>query len=286
MVGHRDGARLNRATLAGPATRSGPGLHLGVDARVRLGPAPFGSGITFVTPSGPVPADLAHADAEPGCTVLRCGAASVSTPEHLLAALCALGVTDAVVDVDGPELPALDGSALDWVRAIDEAGRVDGPPLRPVHLATELRVDGFGGSVTAFPAAEPGALAVDVDFGAGGPVGQLRVPRTEAAFRAEIAWARTFVLARDVDALRAAGRGRGATADNTVLWPGGAVQPDEPVRHKLLDAWGDLALLGPGLAASITVSRGSHRLHLAGLREVARALRVGPYEDLGADRGS
>lgn len=113
---------------------------------------------------------------------------------------------------------------------------------------------------------EPGgSVAVRVEF-PGGPAGELEVEATEQAFRREVCWARTFVLERDLERLRASGRGRGATPENTAVWPGGALRsPDEPIRHKLLDAWGDLALAGP-IRARWAVERGSHRLHVRALR--------------------
>jgi UDP-3-O-[3-hydroxymyristoyl] N-acetylglucosamine deacetylase len=236
-------------------------LHAGVPARARLLPAPWGAGRVFVRDGARIPADLAHATAEPGATVLSAGGVEVRVVEHLLAALDALGVTDVAVEVDGPELPAGDGSALDWVAAIDRAGRVEGP-LAPDPDVVPTEVAAHGGVARLGPG---DTVSVEVDF-PDGPRGALRVRRTEAAFRAQIAWARTFVLAREVEALRAAGRGRGATAANTVVWPDAPLRsPDECVRHKLLDAWGDLALRGPGPAA-FHVVRGSHRLHVAALR--------------------
>ena len=250
---------MNRRTLVRAVSRSGIGVHTGEPAEITLAPAPFGTGIRFVTERGEIPATLAHARAEPGCTVLSAGSARVLTPEHLLAAVAALGLTDVRIALRGPEVPAMDGSAGPWVDAIDEAGRADGPALIPFSPSAEARVDGFGGWATLGPGA---SLSVEVAFD-GGPTGTLRVPATEDAFRTEIAWARTFVRAVDVERLRAAGRGRGATAENTVVWPGSALRSaDEPVRHKLLDAWGDLALLGPCRVA-LHVVRGSHALHHA-----------------------
>lgn len=255
---------MNRRTLAAAVTRSGIGVHSGESATIELRPAPFGTGIRFLTADGEVPATLAHARPGLGCTLLEAGRARVATPEHLLAALAALGVTDVQIALHGPEVPALDGSALLWVEAIDVAGRVDGPPVEPFVPGVEVRVDAFGGTATLGPGDQ---LSVDVRFD-DGPVGTLSVPATEAAFRQHVAWARTFVLAGDVARLQAAGRGRGATAENTVVWPGSTLRaPDEPVRHKLLDAWGDLALLGPCRVA-LHVVRGSHALHQAVLRKV------------------
>ncbi|MEQ1502879.1 MAG: UDP-3-O-acyl-N-acetylglucosamine deacetylase [Myxococcota bacterium] len=262
------GTEARATTVSRPVAVDGIGLHTGARATLTLLPAAFGQGVVFHTPAGTVPATLHHATPGGGCTVLTRGPATVSTPEHLLAALSALGVTDVGLAIDGPEVPALDGSAVGWVEAIDRAGRVAGPALpAPPGLDGPVRVDAFDGWAEAGPGGP--TLTVEVAF-VDGPAGTLVVPLDEASFRAEVAWARTFVLARDVAALRAAGRGRGATADNTVVWPDAPLRsPDEPVRHKLLDAWGDLALLGRWSAA-VRVVRGGHGLHQALAREIAR----------------
>jgi UDP-3-O-[3-hydroxymyristoyl] N-acetylglucosamine deacetylase len=247
-------------------SREGAGLHKGELAKLTLAPAPWGTGLVFVVGATPVPATLDFARAEPGCTVLARASSTVYTPEHLLAALCALGITDVFAMLEGPEVPALDGSARGWVEAVDEVGRSSGPPLALRSVEAPIEVAGWEGRAWLGPGAE---LSVEVDF-EDGPVGTLSVPQEEAAFRRDIMWARTFVLARDVERLRAAGRGKGANADNTLVWPQGLLRaPDEPIRHKLLDAWGDLALLGPCQVA-MRVQRGSHALHQALLREAVR----------------
>ncbi len=256
-------------TLARSVRRAGIGLHSGLASAVTLAPAAFGTGVMFLTSDGPVPADVEHSVAGAGATILAADGARVHTPEHLLAALSALGVTDVVLHLEGNEVPALDGSAAPWVEAIDEAGRTDGPPMTPRALALRIDIQRDRGRARV----EPGdrVLTVRIDYGADGPTGGLSVPFTEQAFRDQICWARTFVLARDMDALRAAGRGGGATEENTAVWPGGTLRaPDEPVRHKALDAWGDLALLGP-FAARVMVERGSHALHLALARAIHEA---------------
>jgi UDP-3-O-[3-hydroxymyristoyl] N-acetylglucosamine deacetylase len=240
----------------------GVGIHSGEPCTATLEPCGFGTGVVFVTPAGQVPATWENATAGEGATVLRAGDASVATPEHLLAAVAALGVTDVRIVLEGPELPALDGSAAGWVDAIDEAGRTFGPPAARWCPSSPVEVAAHGG--TALLASGPPTLTVHVDYGADGPTGSLTTPLTEPAFREDVCWARTFVLARDVERLRAAGRGRGATPADTVVWPTAhdLRSPDEPVRHKALDAWGDLALLAP-FAARVEITRGSHALHLA-----------------------
>ena len=256
------GTYLQRTT-GGEITREGVGVHTGEAARVTLRPAAFGQGIRFLVGGEHIPARVSSARAEDGCSLVEGAVGSVRTPEHLLAAIHGLRFTDLEVEVEGPEVPILDGSSRPWVDALVEAGSFVGEPLE-VRTLPRVRVEAAGGWAEAAPT--PDALEVHVDFGAGGPQGCLRVSHTEADFRTEVASARTFVLARDVAMLRAAGRGRGATPENTVVWPQAPLRtPDEPVRHKMLDLWGDLALLGP-YTGFLKVVRGSHRLHHALLR--------------------
>lgn len=253
--------KLRHRTLAGPVKVGGVGVHTGASATVQLLPALPGAGLCWSVPSaGPWPVDLRHAEAVPGATVLVAGDVRVSTPEHVLAALTGLGVSDTQLVVDGPELPALDGGAAAWVAAIRSVGCVDGEPLA-VPVVSGVDWSAHGGRFVVRPG--PPERIVHVDFGPGGPRGtaRWRVGQDPMAF----AWARTFVLADQVDALRAAGRGRGATADNTLVWGAGPVErAEEPVVHKLLDLIGDLALVPP-VDATVEVWRGSHRLHQEGL---------------------
>lgn len=237
-------------------------MHSGRMGRVQVLPAPFGAGLTVRQGGREVPVDLAHAAAVPGCTQLLLGGRVLATPEHLLAALAGLGVTDAVLEVEGDEVPVLDGSAAPWCEAIRAAGRVEGPALRPRGLGVG-EVEAHGGRMRWGPG--PCEVVVHVDFGGDGPRGSARWRPGVDDFVEAVAWARTFVRAAEVEALRSAGRGRGATAENTLVWGEGTPRrPDEPVVHKLLDLVGDLALLGPW-QGRVEVWRGSHRLHHAGM---------------------
>lgn len=252
-----------RRTLAAPVEVAGVGVHTGAAATVRLTPSSFGEGLTWSRDDGPHhPVNLDHARAVPGATELvGPDGSTVSTPEHVLAALTGLGVSDTHISVRGPELPVLDGAAAAWVRAIRGAGLAEGP-TRVARSVEPLDLSAHGGRVVVTPG-EP-VRVVHVDFGPGGPRGTAQW--TDGEPFDEVAWARTFVLAHQVEALQAMGRGRGATAQNTLVWGDQPVaRPDEPVVHKLLDLVGDLALVGP-LAARVEVWRGSHQLHHAAMR--------------------
>jgi UDP-3-O-[3-hydroxymyristoyl] N-acetylglucosamine deacetylase len=250
-------------------------VHSGLFGRVVVGPAPFGSGVVLGRAgfaAARVGPELALAT--PGQTMLELDGGPLHTVEHLLSAIFALGLTDLAVTVEGIEVPILDGSASRFVAGLLAAGRVDGPPLTPRALAEEVVVAGYGGHARAWPA-DGLSVTVDVLF-PGGPTGRLTWPGPEP-YGSAVAPARTFVFAHDVARLRAAGLGRGATPENTLVIGDEAAVPrfaDEPVRHKLLDAIGDIALLGP-VRAGFEIVRGSHALHLMLVRAVAVALPPG-----------
>ena len=257
-------------TLAGRAEIEGVGLHSGAVSRVRLAPASRpGFWVGWLDA-----ADAPLQRLEPGqvcettlCTALNLGGRRLATVEHLLAALAGTGLTQATIWVDGPELPLLDGSALPWVHLIAEAGlRQLGPRAAVPRLDRPLTLQDGSSFVTALPAAglHLGA-AIDFDQPAiGRQVLALALsPRT---FVAEIAPARTFGLLSQVEQLRAAGLIRGGALDNALVcdWERWLNPPlrfaDEPVRHKILDLLGDLALVGLP-QAQVFAYRGSHRLH-------------------------
>ncbi|MFT4623396.1 MAG: UDP-3-O-[3-hydroxymyristoyl] N-acetylglucosamine deacetylase [Myxococcota bacterium] len=250
--------------LGRSVSRSGVGVHSGRACAVTLSPAPWGTGLQLRVGAHTALAHVRAAVAPGGCSVLRVGPHTVAVVEHLLAALVVSEVTDGWIDVEGPEIPILDGSALPWWEAIHEAGLDDGPASEPRAVDRVVHVQSHGGEAWLRP--DPGLrVSVEVAFPSLTGGAAITLP---GAFETEVAPARTFVLAEDVERLRAAGRGRGATSANTVVWgaPGALRFPDEPVRHKLLDAIGDLGLAGGPIRGHLHVVRGSHALHQAVLR--------------------
>lgn len=253
----------------------GVGLHSGHKVNLSLHPAPVDTGIVFrrVDLGIDIPARYDLVTDTRLCTVLSAPGqpqARVSTVEHVMAALAGAGVSNAVVEVDGPEIPILDGSAEAFLFLISCAGIVeqDAPRaeivvLRPVRVQVgdayaELRPYAFGLDA-----------AVSIEFDApaiGAQAFSLLV--TPDSFRDELADARTFTLAHEIAALQAAGLARGGSLDNAVvvdgadvLNPGGLRSPDEFVRHKLLDAVGDLALAGAPLRARLIGHRSGHAVN-------------------------
>lgn len=260
---------VRRRTLGGVAVRTGVGIHTGADASVRLNPAPGGTGILFRVAGREIPAQAARVVDTSRCTVLGAAGATVSTVEHLLSAFAGWGVTDAVIEVEGPELPIGDGSAALWSEAIREVGTAAGDAAIPLTITEPLILTGKGGSfIAAYPAFAP-TLTVAISFDH--PLVGTQVARFTPGsgdYAAEIAPARTFGFIEEVEALLAAGLAKGGSFDNAVVvYPDRYSVPlryeDELARHKLLDLMGDLLLSGGvGLPnADIIAVKPSHRLN-------------------------
>ncbi|MBD0273012.1 MAG: UDP-3-O-acyl-N-acetylglucosamine deacetylase [Acetobacteraceae bacterium] len=268
-----------RRTLKSAIGCVGTGLHSGRRVSLVLRPAPVGAGIRFRrTDTGfEVPAQFDRVVDTRLCTALGepgDPGRSIATVEHVMAALAGCGIDDALVEIDGPEAPILDGSAAPFVFLIDCAGTVSraGAPTETIEVLRPVRVeDGSAWAELAPAAASRGGLeaSLTIDFPStaiGRQSFSMRI--TPGGFREELADARTFTLAEEVAALRAAGLARGGSLANAVvvdgplvLNPGGLRRPDEFVRHKLLDAVGDLALAGAPLRGRFAGHRSGHRLN-------------------------
>jgi UDP-3-O-[3-hydroxymyristoyl] N-acetylglucosamine deacetylase len=245
-------------TIAKPASREGVGLHTGAPVRLTVRPAGAGTGVVFVR------ADVKDSDAAIPAHALRVSTTqlgtnltneagvSVATVEHFLAACAGLGVDNLVAELDGPELPILDGSSAPFVELLAEAGIAEqGAPRRILKILKPVEVR----ERVKFARLSPGAgfeMRVAIDF-ASKAIGRQTISfaMKPGAFAREIAWARTFGFAQEVEALRAVGKARGGSMDNAIVVDGDAILnegglkvPDEFVRHKLLDVIGDLFLAG------------------------------------------
>ena len=280
------GGRIMQHTLKAPIDCVGIGLHSGVRVAMTLRPAGVGHGIVFrrrdLGVDIPARFDLV-ADTRL-CTVLAHPAiaeARIGTVEHVMAALAATGVTNAVVEVDGPELPILDGSAANFVFLIDCAGIIaQDQPRSAIAVTRPVRVDGAHGAyIELLPPSAGGngldaRIAIDFDVPAIGAQ-SLTLRLDGASIRRELAAARTFTLLSEVEAMQAAGHARGGSLDNAVvvdgakvLNPAGLRMPGEFVRHKLLDIVGDLALAGTTLHAGLRANRPGHTLNNQVLRKL------------------
>ena len=269
--------RERQTTLRRGATVSGIGVHSGREATVTLRPAEANAGVTFYHANRrdrAIPARLSHVAATNRCTSVGVpGDAMIATVEHLLAALSAAGIDNAAIDVDGPEVPIMDGSAGAFMDAVDEAGveRLDAP-LRYIKITETVRVED-GLSYAEFTPYNGRRIEVEIDFDSPLIGRQKFAADVDGAFRSEIARARTFGFLAEVEQLWARGFARGASLENAVVLgedrvinPEGLRFSDEFVRHKVLDAVGDLALAGVPILGRYRSYRGSHRLNVMALQ--------------------
>jgi UDP-3-O-[3-hydroxymyristoyl] N-acetylglucosamine deacetylase len=268
------GAR--QTTLANEISLTGIGVHGGAPVSLTLCPADSDTGLRFlISKDGDadgieIAADQQFVSGVTLCTVLGDGnGASVATVEHVLAAMRGLGVDNVLIEIDSGEVPIMDGSAAPFVEAIDEAGiaELDAPRrflkvLKPIYVEE----NGAVGELTPYNGFH---LDIEIDFET--PlIGKqnLSVELNPGAFRRDIARARTFGFMKDVEQLWAAGLALGASLDNTVaigedrvINREGLRYADEFVRHKALDAVGDLALAGAPILGAFRSRRGGHRLN-------------------------
>jgi len=268
-----------QTTLRDQASVSGVGVHSGLPATLTMFPAEANTGIMFVRcgvdgqPDREIRANVRAVTATEFATVLGDAAGPLcSTAEHVLAALSGLGVDNAIIEIDGPEVPIMDGSAAPFVAAIDRAGVISLPePRRYMRILKPVRVvqdDAYG---ELRPYSQGFRIEFEIEFD------HTLIGRQELAldiepetFRRELARARTFGFMRDVAKLWNAGFALGASFENTLvvnenrlLNPEGLRFADEFVRHKALDAIGDLALAGAPLLGAFRSVRGGHKLNHA-----------------------
>jgi UDP-3-O-[3-hydroxymyristoyl] N-acetylglucosamine deacetylase len=282
-------------TLSQPVEASGTGLHSGVPVSIRLLPAPPGTGIVFLRSDlerFPVPASWQHVARVSYATSLMRQGVLVSTTEHLLSVFYSMGVDNAWVEIDNLEVPILDGSGLPYVELIRRAGlKSSRRPRRYLRIRREVSVQEGSKRITILPA-DRFCLTCNVFFDH--PlVGrqQLELEVTPERYAAEIAPARTFGFAHELDRMRDMGLIRGASLANavcfnhaSVLNPEGLRFRDECCRHKALDLIGDLALLGRPLLGHVVAERAGHAMHFA----LVHRLMSDPslYEILRVDQSS
>lgn len=273
-------------TVAGPVIFAGVGVHSGAHVRVVVRPAGIDAGVTFIRTDIKDGDNAIRVSAEAvrqtrlGTVIANDAGASVSTIEHLMAAMSALAIDNVVVELDGPEVPILDGSAQVFIQVLDQAGRRRQEAARSfIEVLEPIQVVEGDKTATLLPC-DGFEMAFEIQFDSA-PIGRQRVDLeiTEQSFREELADCRTFGFLKDVEALRAAGLARGASMENAVvldgdrvLNPEGLRRPDEFVRHKALDAVGDLYVLGAPLLARFEGLYAGHGLN----NLLVRALMANP----------
>lgn len=245
-------------TLQQTVVIAGIGVHSGAPATLTIHPADAGQGITFVRTDitrgdNVIPARWDYVTETRLCTVVaNKDGASVSTIEHLMSAFAALGVDNATVDIDGPEIPIMDGSAIDFVREIDRAGLTRQKAPRRVLVVKKTITVKDGDKKAILSPADGQYYGFEIAFD-NAVVGRQKYTHEmkEKSYRNEIAAARTFGFLHEVEMLRQMGLARGGSLDNAIvidgekiLNPGGLRFKNEFVRHKILDAIGDIYIAG------------------------------------------
>jgi UDP-3-O-[3-hydroxymyristoyl] N-acetylglucosamine deacetylase len=270
-----------QTTIAAPVTLSGIGVHSGSSVSITFQPAEAGTGILFsrqladgsVAEYRAVSSNVGNTDL---CTVLGTSLSrSIATIEHVMAALYALGLDNLVVEVDGAEMPIMDGSSFPFIDAIEQAGIVNlGEKRRYIRVLKPVRI-GSGASWSEFRPYDGTRFEVEIDFespliGRQSWKGDL----TAQVFRDQLSRARTFGFMRDVERLWAAGFALGSSLENSVVISDddsvvnieGLRYTDEFVRHKTLDAVGDLALAGAQFIGCYRSYRGGHKMNANALK--------------------
>ena len=270
-----------QTTLGGQVVISGRGVHSDLPACLVLHPAPVDTGLVFIRTGltgGRVrmfEASWRKVQRTDLCTALGDRDEElVATVEHLFAALAGLGVDNARIEIDGPEMPIMDGSARAFVAAIDEVGQIHQMrPRRQLRVLKTIRVEHGLGFAELRPAASGFGLDIEIDFDNAAIGRQRRLFDVKPdVFRSEIAPARTFGFLHDVARLRSLGLAKGSSLDNsigidgqTIMNPEGLRFADEFVRHKALDAIGDLALAGAPILGRFRSYRPGHKLNFMAL---------------------
>ena len=263
-------------TLANPAELVGVGLVTGTPARVRLRPAPADAGVAFVRTdrkgSVAIPARAESVSDTARRTTLGRGEDSVTLVEHLLAALAGMRVDNCLIEIDGPEVPGLDGSAAGFAKAIAGAGVVTQPARKAVvSVSTATTVCDRGATITVHPATDESLrISYVLDYGLGAPIPRQSVSFdvTPETFARDLADCRTFLLESEALAMKEQGIGQTVEwSDVLVFGPRGVIgnrlrHADEPARHKVLDLIGDLALSGCDLAGHVVAYRSGHALNV------------------------
>ena len=261
----------NQRTIKSPVTVKGTGLHSGQETTIVLRPADADNGIVFVRTDLPGKPEIRaiHENAvrQNRQTVLAHAGVRIQTVEHLCSGFLALGIDNCRIEIDADEVPGMDGSALPFVDALREAGRVDQKaPRKTFVLDRTVTVHDGDRSIVAFPCETGMRISYTLSYPTDGALSSQYVSLDieEDRFVSEIAPARTFCLEREVKALQEAGFGKGASTDNTlVIGEEGLIDntfrfDDELARHKLLDIIGDMALLGADLRAHVVAVRTGH----------------------------
>ncbi len=292
------GAMRQQNTLATPAEFAGVGLHCGETCRIIVNPAPVHTGIVFrradlrLNGDGDRHSVLIYASpenvasSEHGTTLSNMDGATVSTIEHLMAALAILSIDNATVEVYGPEIPILDGSARPLVEGLQKAGiTVQQELVDEIIITKSIRVEN-GDSIIEIEPSDRRTIDIKIDFG-NCLIGQqsLFLDLDDEETRSRMVGSRTFCRLYEVDALREAGLIRGGSLENSLVVDGASLLNDQPLRdpqefvlHKALDLVGDLFLLGHPIRGAIRAERPGHTINTRAARAIAQSQRRRPED--------
>jgi UDP-3-O-acyl N-acetylglucosamine deacetylase len=270
----------SQQTVRRPVSLEGIGLHSGEAVTMTIAPAAADTGILFRAADGTlIPANADHVVDTNSATTVGAFGVRVRTIEHLMAAAAALGIDNLMVDIDGPEVPAADGSAKPFVDLLRSAGRVSlGVPRRPITISAPIRVGTDSRWIEVLPA---DSLRISYTLDNSHPIIGLQAGTfgiSEEVFCEELAAARTYGFLRDVPAMRQNGLARGGSLENAIVVGKRSVLndslrfPDEFVRHKILDLVGDLFLLGRPLRAHVVGRNAGHALNYQLVAAIQKAL--------------
>src|SRR6201996_5545629 len=271
---------MTRRTIASEIKKTGTALHSGVSVAMTLSPAASGTGIVFRRSdlsNKEIPALYDRVGETQLGTVIAENGASVGVIEHLMAAVAGAEIDDLLVTLDGPEPPILDGDALSYFRLLEQAGTKEQAGTRcAIKVTKPVEVEIKDAKIRLLPSDQP-EYTFDLDYSKTKAVGKqsYKMTLTRENFAREIAPARTFGFVQELDYLKSIDRGHGASLENTIAIDGDEVMnkslmrfPDEFVRHKILDAIGDMALAGGPLIARFEGTKSGHATNNAVLRKL------------------
>ena len=272
---------LKQRTLSSRISASGVGLHTGKKISLTLNPAPVNSGIIFRRTdleSAPIKASLENVFDTRLSTSLSNEQIKISTVEHLLSALAGIGIDNAMVELDGPEVPIMDGSARPFVFMIQSAGiqeQTDSKKFIKIKKTIEVKQDEKWAKIEPFNGFKV-AFTIDFDHPAFSETSQSsEIDFSSVSYLSQVSRARTFGFTKDIELLRKNNLALGGSVNNAIVIDDyrvineeGVRFQDEFVKHKILDAIGDLYLLGHGLMGSFSAYKSGHHLNNLLLREL------------------
>lgn len=262
-----------QSTIKGSVSWCGEGIHTGEKNQIRFQSAAPNQGIQFEVHQNNqvmrIPAHVDHVQESPLCTTLQMDGVQVHTVEHVLAAVYALDITNLIIEIHGSEVPMGDGSAQPWVSLLCQSGiQPQGYLAKCIKMISPMRVQDGDAWCELIPS-DSYELSYDLHFDhplLGDSHGHVQL--TAHSFAHEIAWARTFGFYKDLHMLRSQNKALGASLDNVLVFNAQGVMnmdgmkaPDEPVRHKILDAVGDLSLMGMRIQGHFRGHRSGHALN-------------------------